>query len=556
MKLRIAALAACAVLASTASPVLAQEEDEDEPSGEKLCDLHDNRLQEASGIAADPGGDGWWILPDGASDQQVGGMWIFRVGADCNVRDSESIYLDHPPLDPQALAVDSGGFVWAADLGEHDGTRTTVAITQIEPGNTANNVIFRLAYPDGLKHGEAFILLPDGKIPLVIPSVEGQAPIYMPTTEKQSQNTPTRLAGTVQLTEGGTVTGAALNADATKVVLRTATHAYEWEVKDGDPVQAMTDTEPLITELGAESRGQDITYGADGEFVTLAKSDEAGTFATITRYTPAEPEPEEPAEDEGGDEAAAEGDDEGFVDWLLGLGFTTIVRILTGIAIFGFLIMLAGILVIRKHRREHREAEADDEPGFAREESAFGDVGDDPLPPDPVDLGIDAGQPDPEVGQLAQSAGSVYGGPQAEQGGNVYGAPAAEEPSGTVYGAPKQEARPGPVGPVYGAPRQEPRYGAFEGAGHGSIYNDVGESFAVEPPPPPPPPAPAPPRQAAPSPPAPPAGGGHGAPREEGGSVYGAQQEPGGTVYGAGNRERTPEQDDDYWGPPQGGRGR
>ncbi|MCH7232990.1 hypothetical protein L0U85_19335 [Glycomyces sp. L485] len=576
-----------AVLAMVASPVHAQD-DEESGDGENLCDLHDSRLRNASGITADPGGDGWWVLPDGRN--QDGGMNILRVGADCSVRDSESIYLDHPPLDPQALAFDSDGgqFVWAADIGEDDGTRGSAGITQVEVGNVPNNRIFRFLYPDGMQHAEAFLLLPDGKTPLLIPSVEGQAPLYLPTTEKQDFDTPMRLAGTVQLTEGGTVTGAALNADATKVVVRAASHAYEWDVKDGDVVQAMTDTDPLITELSDPGEAQDITYDADGNFITLSQMDEDGTFGTIARYTPAVPESDEVPAEEGGEESAAAEDGGGIVDWILDLGFETIVRILSGIAIVGFLVMLGGILVIRKSRRQRSgKGDDDDQLGVAAEESVFGDVKDDPLPPDPVELGLDAGQPDPEVGQLVQGAvygspkadpsGNVYGAKRPESTGGVYGAPKTEEPpsnvygaarsepggsvyrapdaAGSVYRAPAPEPKPERTGSVYGGPREDPQYGAFEAAGQGSIYNDAGGggSFAAEPPAPAAPPAPAPA-------PAPPSGGVYGAQpaaTPSGGSVYGAQgssAESAGRVYGAGrNGERTPESDDDSWGPKDGG---
>ncbi|WP_460540675.1 hypothetical protein [Glycomyces halotolerans] len=570
MKLRLAAGAAGAVLALTASPVVAQ--DEAESGGATLCDLHDSRLREASGITAAADGDGWWILPDGESSEQDYGMWILRVGADCNVRDSESIFIEHPPLDPQALSLDADGFLWAADIGEHDGTRSSIAVTQVEPGNPSNNVMYRFVYPDGLKHAEAFVLMPDGKTPLFIPAVEGQAPLYMETSQKQSEDTPMKLAGTVQLSEGGTVTGASLNAAGDKVVVRTATHAYEWDVKDGDVIQAMMDTDPLVTPLEGASGGQDITYGADGEFVTLSKVDGDDTFASITGYTPAEPQPEEPAPAEGGESGSA-ADDGGFVDMLLGLGFDAIIRILAAIAVVGFLVMLAGIMVIRKHRREHRAEDEDGaEMGFAREESVFGDIRAD----DPVDLGLDAGQPDPEVGELAK--GSVYGSPKAEPGGNVYGAkrPEAEggvygaarsEPTPGVYGSPRSDAAPEPPAGVYGrGGRDEPQYGAFEAAGQGSIYNDVGESFAIDSGPPPPA-APAPASPPAPPPAAPPpaqqtygtprqaAGGVHGgAAPDAAGSVYGAGGEAGGTVYGAGGGEqRAPEPDEDYWGPSNGG---
>ena len=103
-------------------------------------------------------------------------------------------------------------------------------------------------------------------------------------------------------------------------------------------------------------------------------------------------------------------------------------------------------------------------------------------------------------------------------------------------------AAPG-TGAVYGGAREEPQYGAFEGGGHGSVYGDAGpgESFG--------------PRSE-------PSGNVYGArsaappatPPAGQGAVYGgAGGGPQGSVYGAGGDERSPGQEDGYWGQPEGG---
>lgn len=575
---RLVAGTAVAALAMAASPVHAQEDDE-ASGAERICDLHDRRLEGAAGIVAAQDGDGWWIVPEGFAQDET--LSIIRVGEDCAVRESEESWIAHQPRDPQALAFDTDGFLWVGDTGEAP-DRPSIAINQIKPGDEANAAIYRFVFPEGLDEIEAFVVEPDVDYPLFFSAAEGETTIYRPTEEKRTEDTPMEAVGSVALAEGGSVTGAALNADATKVVLRTENAAYEWTVEDGDILGALTGSDPVLTPLDEGGEAQDIAYDAEGDFITLSQVDADDAYASLHRYTPAAPVSEEPAEEEDGDQAAGAEDGGGIVDFLLDLGFDAIVRILAGIAVVGFLVMLGGILVIRKSRRERaaaRDDDDDEELGFAAEESVFADDKD-----DPVDIGLETGQPDPEVGRVAQ--GAVYGAAKAEPSGNVYGAKRTEpsgnvyggEPSGSVYGA-SSEPPPGPepVGSAaaHGAARSEPQYGAFEGAGQGSIYNDAGGSFAAEPPPTPAggaygaPPAPSgsaygtPPRQS---------GGAvygagestgstYGGPRPSSGAVYGGQPasaESTGTVYGAGGRGGgAADQDEGAWGPPEEGeRGR
>ena len=508
------------VLAVTAGgPAWAQEEESG--GGEILCNFHDPRLKSPAGVAAADDG-GWWVVPSGENQDST--LSIHYVGTDCNPQESSEVYIDHQPLDPRSLLV-LDGFMWVGDTGGAT-ERPWITLSQIELGNTANFVNFRYVFPGEAAEVEAFVILPGAeRKPVFFSAADGETTLYSPPGENLTENTQMDEVGTASLPEGGTVSGAALNADASKLVLRTEIAAYEYDVADGDVIAAVTGGTPVVTPLADEGRAQDVTYDAEGSFVTLASVDSDDPFGTLSSYTPAAPPPAD-EEAEGGDEAAEDssaGGSDGIIDWLLDLGFTKIIWILRLIALVGFGVMLGGILVIILKRLRRRREEADEEEASSGEESAFSDVADDPPLRDPVDLGLDAGQPDPEVGKLAQGTGSVYGTPRQEPTGNVYGSPRSG--GGSVYGAVKEEP---------------PQYGAFEAAGQGSVYGEPGQSFAAGP------------QQAA--------GTTYGAaPREQAGSVYGGPSDASGsgTVYGAGGGERTPEPGEGYWGPPEGnGRGR
>ncbi|WP_146148129.1 hypothetical protein [Glycomyces artemisiae] len=551
----VAGTAGVLVLATAASPVFAQDE---ESGGEVLCNLHGT--QAPAGIAAAADGDGWWIVSGGT--EQDATLSVDRTGADCNVRPADEAWIDHQPRDPQALVLDNenGEYLWVGDIGD-GANREWLTLNQLDLNDLPNSAVWRYVFPDGPQDVGTFLLLP-GKKPLFVTADAGEATLYSPPGDNQEENTPLDEVGTVALPDGGTVSGGALNADGSKVALRTEGNVYEWTVEGGDVLAALGG-EPVATPVADSGQAEGLTYDADGNFITLASEDNDGSFGTVTQYAPAAPVAEE--ETSGGDDEAApaSGDDgKSLVDRILDLGFGTIVKILAAIAILGMLVMVLGIVVIRKHRKANGDGkDEDDELGFAaeepprgRRESSF--LADD----DPVDLGIDSGQPDPDLGEVAR--GNVYGGARQEPSGNVYGGggqQARPEPQGGVYGG---GARQEPSGNVYGGGggqppqgrppqggRQEPQYGAFEGGGHGSVYDNAGpgQSFAARP---------------EPSGNVYGAGGGGGQQpprREPTGNMYGAgggrqqQQRPQGGVYGAGNAERTPDADDGYWGPPESG---
>ncbi|MBO3732465.1 hypothetical protein [Glycomyces niveus] len=555
----VAGAAGAAVLVTAAPPVYAQEEG----GGEVVCDLHDPRLASPAGIAAAADGVGWWIVS--SADNQDSTLSVMRVGDDCNPRDADEVFIDHQPRDPQALALDANGFLWVGDTGGAT-DRDWITVNQIEVDNLDNNVAYRYVFPDAAEEVEAFLIPDSGdKKPLFFSASDGQTNLYYPPGENQTENTPMDSVGTVELSEGGSVTGAAINADGSKVALRTESAVYEWTV-DGDVITTLTEGTPQVTPIADEGTAQGIAYDADGNFITLASADGDGTVGTLTRYTPAAPAAEEPAasDEAAGGGAAEEGPS--LVDRIIDLGVGTIVKILAAIAILGMAVMVFGIIIIRKYRKQNEgEAGEDDaaELGFAREESSFGNDRGGVYDDDPIDLGLDAGQPDPDLSQVArggtgsvyggarpepsgnvygasparpESTGSVYGGARSEPSGNVYGAsPARPESTGSVYGGARPATPPAGQGSVYGAAREEPQYGAFERGGQGSVYDNggAGQNFGAAPPEP--------------------SGNVYGArpttPPAGQGSTYGAAQ---GSVYGAGN-QRSGEPEDEFWGPPEGG---
>ena len=109
---------------------------------------------------------------------------------------------------------------------------------------------------------------------------------------------PLKLAGQFTPEQTGTatkfglagqnwVTGGANSPDGSKVVIRTYSDAYEFDVKNGDVVSAITKGKPRITPLPDDAQGEAIAYTPDGaSFLTLSNDSNA---TPILKWKPAEP---------------------------------------------------------------------------------------------------------------------------------------------------------------------------------------------------------------------------------------------------------------------------
>ncbi|QSB06366.1 hypothetical protein [Natronoglycomyces albus] len=425
-----------------AVPVHAQEGDDDDaegdPSGgEVVCEVADDRLANIAGIA--PADNGYWVLPD--SSYHGAAMEIFRVDASCLVH--EPIMINHQPREPEDLAMASDGYLWAADTGDQLTDRPQVAVTRVNPNDASDRQMFRFVYPDGPKHVDTMLLTPDDSV-VFLYNDGADVVLYSPPTDQYlEENTPLERVATVSLEptdtgHGGTdVSGAAMSPDGERVVLRTASDAYEWDI-DGDIFSSLEENEPRITPLPGQTGGT-IAYDEDGEFVTAGPGDSG---ASLRSYVPASVAEEE--DDEGGEEAASErpGRDQGFTDWLIDtLGPDGIIKTLAAAAVIGLLIMFGGIWIIVRYRRQARERalsleddsdlddDLDDLDDFDSENHAAAFA---------PDIKVEENYGDPEVSQLANRArrdegGTVYGGAKNSEG-SVYGAAGARE-GGSVYGS-------------------------------------------------------------------------------------------------------------------------
>jgi hypothetical protein len=232
--------------------------------------VDDPRLDELSGMVVHD--DELWALSDGGRRVQV-----HRIDrSSCGVIDTRTADVD--PYDVEDLAIGPDGALWAADLGDNERRRDTVAVVVLPERGDAR--LHRLTYPDGPHDAEALLVDAHGR-PFVITKEVGRPAGLYRTADPPAGDGPTPLLPVGELalptsdTLGGPVggigsrlvTGAALSADGTVAAVRTYTDAWLFPVSGGDLVAAFNHA-PVRVPLPDEPQGEAIAFEADGTLLS------------------------------------------------------------------------------------------------------------------------------------------------------------------------------------------------------------------------------------------------------------------------------------------------
>ncbi|MEV6929691.1 hypothetical protein AB0M46_35085 [Dactylosporangium sp. NPDC051485] len=459
-------------------------------AGTTVCTPNGKEVNEISGLVAIEGG--YYAIQD--SQTAPAKPRIFQLDASCKLVKT----IDYPTraIDPEDAAMDKNGTLYIADIGDNDAAsggsdtpRAKVAIWTLAPG-AKSPTISRMAYPDGLKHDAEALLINGDGLPVII-TKSPPSEVYIPESPLVPDNVvKLKKVGTFTAQETKTpnplgmlgwklVTGAAGSPDGSKVVVRTYSDAYEFDVAGGDVVKAITTGKPRITPLPNEAQGEAITYTLDGKFfITASDQESSKKTPSLLKYTPSTAAAGGTGDTTKPDEAKKP--DKSF---LKSLSLQDITYAVGAIGVIGLGLVVAGVIGIRRSRAARRAA------------------------------GLTGGSGRPDADDLAAVGppGSVYGG-GPDRGDNVYGGGPDRSDNvyggGNAYGGQGRDDRGGPGGGnVYGgggSDRGGPGGGNVYGGGpdRGDVYGggqDRGDAY-----------------------------GGRGGP-DRGDNVYG-----GGNVYGAG----------------------
>ena len=448
--------------------------------GEAICTVSDSKLDAISGMVVTDAG----IYAVEAGNASAVTIWTIDA-ASCAAT-SKNYTLD--PVDPQELALGSDGALWVADTGDKSESgppaRERVAFEKFVIG-ASKGKIHRAVYPGGAKYHAEAMILDANDLPIVITQEGSAAGVYkaatplvpdvtsgLPELTKVGDFTPqaTGTENPLAAIGNGLVTGAAKSPDGKKVVVRTASDAYEFEVgEDGDIANAIVTGTPVVTRLPNEPAGGAIAYSLDGEnFLTLSAKGAATENPQLLTYARHVPPPPAPVDTPTQPEESEQG-------WFESLTFSELTRIVSAVGVVGLVLAIAGIVGIRRARRRRREEE-DEYDGYddydddrrgrgrgGRGGRGRGGLGD--YDQGYGDQGYDQGYADAGYGgngyggQGGQYADAGYGG-RAAYGANGYGA--------NGYGGQQQ----------YGAdPYGQPQYGGQQGYDQGYADQYGGQGY-------------------------------------------------------------------------------
>lgn len=436
--------------------------------GKAVCTV-DDRLSAIVGLVATTKG---YAVAVRSNDTGLN-IKVYPLTSSCKLTGTTVPYSGNPrggATDPEDLALSrDGADYWVADSGDDlaHPDRDHIAIWKL-PVNRDTGTIYRFTFPDGAHDAETLLLSGDGTPVLVTRVLSGPAGIYVPSAaldpsgnevplKKVGEFTPQKTGTANLLGPGGelTVTGGAVSPDGKRVVLRTVSDAYEWDVPDGDVVKAITTGTPRITPLGDSGVGRAITYSADGTSFLTVPDVSDGTDAKILQYAPAKAVP--PVKST----AAAAKDDDG-KSWLATVSLRQLTILVVGVGVLGLIMVIGGILGMKYGRARPRggkrpaagtgRVEPDGEPGRGRRYPRQADPGrdSDPFwsdadPPDPYGSRRRVPPPaDPPHGGRVYGGGRPGGaashgsGDAGRDNAGVYGRPAPDE--GGVYGRPGRDA--------------------------------------------------------------------------------------------------------------------
>ncbi|MFB9412716.1 hypothetical protein [Dactylosporangium matsuzakiense] len=331
-------------------------------SGVTMCTMSDPQLTEVSGLVATA--DGYAAIND--SNVERSREKIFFLNDQCAV--TRTVAYPSSAFDPEDLAVAKDGTLWVADVGDNTtltggsgNRRSSIALWSLAPGaNTP--VIHRLAYPDGkARDAEALIIDADGRPVIITKDPVGE--VYTtaePLPANNANPAPLTRSGTFRPQATGTanpygivgtavVTGAALSPDGKRAVVRTMSDAYEFDVTDGDVVEAITGGQkPRITPLPSEPQGESIAYSRDGTtFLTTSDQPKATPILKYTPFAPPAPASAAPVVQAQAPKAAGRS----FLD---SLSLQDIKRIVMGVGVFGILMIAVGVFAVVRSRRRRR----------------------------------------------------------------------------------------------------------------------------------------------------------------------------------------------------------
>ena len=234
--------------------------------------FQDERIAESSSLVAASSGDLLYTANDSGDTARV--FTVDRSGRTTAVHDLPGV----EPEDVEDAGLGPGPTLYLADTGDNRAQRRSVAVLAVpEPtaGAAPQPRTTTLTYEDGAHDAEALLVHPrTGQLLVVTKNLLGSGVYAAP--QPLADGVLRRVASVrpeVTGTAGGPqpqtaaqllVTGGAVSPDGRRLVVRTYTDAYVYDVPGEDLVDAFTGA-PQVLPLPATAQGEAVTWTRDGK---------------------------------------------------------------------------------------------------------------------------------------------------------------------------------------------------------------------------------------------------------------------------------------------------
>jgi hypothetical protein len=247
-------------------------------------------LTEVSGLALSTAHPGtFWVHNDSGDSAR-----LFALGATGAVQ-SEITVLGAQTIDWEdlALAPDAQGrqTLYIADIGDNNQVRGSVALYAVpepDPGlgpkQDAQASKITLRYPEAKAHNaEAIFVDPaTGELFLITKDLGGYSKLFVAQSRGPAEQEFALVRsfefGRGALVPGTLVTGAAMSADGSSILVRTYFSAFLWRRAPGQSVAQALEAAPCPVPLAKETQGETIAFGPSGYF-TLSEGKGAQLFS-------------------------------------------------------------------------------------------------------------------------------------------------------------------------------------------------------------------------------------------------------------------------------------
>jgi hypothetical protein len=231
-----------------------------------MCNLHDERINESSGIAAS------WLRKDFyfTHNDSGDGPRFFRFNQAGDVLDVFELKGAKAEdwEDMASVKLKDTSYLYFGDIGDNAEKRTSILVYRVrepEPGASSQLTDFdtyTIKYPDGPHNAEALMVNPrNGDIYIVTKTMKADSQVFKLAAPKGSGDYKMKEVGKLKL-KNALVTAADVSADGERVIIRTYGAAYEfrWKTKFDD----WPKSKPIELLTANETQAEAICYMTDG----------------------------------------------------------------------------------------------------------------------------------------------------------------------------------------------------------------------------------------------------------------------------------------------------